>query len=205
MKIIGLTGGVASGKNFIAEIFAKSGAAIFDADNEVHKLLDSDKSTIAEVQKYFPESLIEKKIDRKILGKIVFADKNKLEILEKILHPKVREQYQKFLKLSQRRRVKLVILNIPLLLEKGGYKCDKIIAIITSKIAQKHRFLNRHKISNSQILEFSKLEEKFYQIKSKQINNLERRKKADFVIFNGLSKGYTMAQVKEILRQVQDD
>lgn len=96
MKIIGLTGGIASGKNFIAEIFAKNGAVIFDADVEVHKLLESDKSTIEEVINSFPESFIEQKINRKILGKIVFSNSKKLEILEKILHPKVRKKYQSF-------------------------------------------------------------------------------------------------------------
>ena len=58
MKIIGLTGGVASGKNFVAEIFAQKGAVIFDADKEVHRLLDSDKSTISKVKKIFPESFL---------------------------------------------------------------------------------------------------------------------------------------------------
>ena len=192
MKIIGLTGGIASGKNFVADIFAKNGAMVFDADAQVHKLLESDESTIQEIRKHFPESFIEQKINRKILGEIVFSDTKKLEILENILHPKVREQYSEFLKLAHRRGARLAVLNIPLLLEKGGYECDKIVAIITSKIVQKYRFLGRHKESNSQDL----LEEKFQKIKSQQINNLERVKRADFVVFNGLSKAKTIGASK---------
>jgi len=101
MKIIGLTGGIASGKNFVAEILAKKDAAIFDADKEVHKLLESDKSTILEVSKKFSQSFIDKKINRKILGEIVFSPgekgAKKLKILEKIIHPKIRKNHLEFL------------------------------------------------------------------------------------------------------------
>ena len=204
MKIIGLTGGIASGKNFIAEVFKKNGAIIFDADAEVHEILRSDKVAISEIAGHFSESVVEGKINRKILGKIVFGDVKKLHILEKILHTKVRKNYEEFLKSAQRRRKKLVVLNIPLLLETKAYKCDKVVAIITTKIAQKYRFLARHKKSFPQnfLEEISGLEEKFHQIKSKQISNLERRKRADFVIFNGLSKSNTIKQVACILGEM---
>ena len=85
MKIIGLTGGIASGKNFVAEIFQKNGAAVFDADKEVHELLESHVEAIKEVKENFPESVIGKKISRKLLGQIVFLDSQKLKILEKII------------------------------------------------------------------------------------------------------------------------
>jgi dephospho-CoA kinase len=81
MKIIGLTGGIASGKNFVAEIFQKNGAAVFDADKEVHELLESHAEAIKEVKENFPESVIGKKISRKLLGQIVFSDPQKLKIL----------------------------------------------------------------------------------------------------------------------------
>ena len=92
ISVVGLTGGIASGKNFVAEIFSKNGAAIFDADKEVHLLLESNQDVIAQIKKNFPQSLVNHKIDRKILGKIVFDKKSaqKLKILEEILHPKVR-------------------------------------------------------------------------------------------------------------------
>lgn len=203
MKIIGLTGGIASGKNFVAEVFAKNGAVVFDADKEVHQLLELDKSTFREVNKFFPEAVIDKKIDRKILGKIVFSaeDKSgkKLKILEKILHTKVRKKYQEFLKKSKKE--KLAVLNIPLLLESEGYDCDKIVAIITSKAIQKKRFLERAKKNHPKIFAAEKknFEKKFEQIRSKQLSNLERKKRADFVINSSLSKASTIKQVKKFL------
>ncbi|MBM5782478.1 MAG: dephospho-CoA kinase [Pelagibacterales bacterium] len=168
MKIIGLTGGVASGKNFIADIFAKHGAAIFDADQEVHNLLKNDQITISEIKKHFPESFINNEIDRKILGKIVFSNKEKLKILEDIIHEKVRKAYDYFLKSVKKLGKKIIVLNIPLLLETKSYKCDKIIAISISKIAQKQRFLSRNKMQN---LEDSTI--RFYQIYSRQISKKE--------------------------------
>ncbi len=201
MKIIGLTGGVASGKNLIAEIFAKNGAAVFDADAEVHKLLELDKSTIQAVKKIFPASFIEQKIDRKILGKIVFADEKKLRVLEKILHPKVRKNYQKFLKSAREEKKKFAVLNIPLLLETKGYKCDYVVAIIAKKSVQKKRFLAREKNKNP-AAKISESEKKFTKIISKQISNSERKAKADFVIKNDGSMTDAAVQVKKILSQI---
>jgi dephospho-CoA kinase len=204
MKIIGLTGGIASGKNFVAEIFAQNGAAVFDADKEVHKLLELDKSTILEVKKNFPESFVAGKIERKILGKIVFADAQKLKILEKILHPKVRKKYQEFLDAARKEKKKIVVLNIPLLLETQGYECHKILAIIVSPSIQKKRFLARAKKNNPQnfTAERKILEKIFEQIHAKQISNLERKFKADFVVNSGISKKETEAQVKKIIAEI---
>ncbi len=201
MKIIGLTGGIASGKNLIAEIFAKNGAAVFDADAEVHKLLESGKSTIQAVKKNFPESFVEQKIDRKILGKIVFGDAKKLQILEKILHPKVRKNYQEFLKSAREEKKKLAVLNIPLLLEVKGYKCDCIVAIIATKAVQKKRFLAREKNKNPDAKIFES-EKKFAQIILKQISNSERKAKADFVIKNDGNRSDAVVQVKKILQKL---
>lgn len=201
MKIIGLTGGVASGKNLIAEIFAKNGAAVFDADAEVHKLLKSDQSSIRAVKKIFPESFVEQKIDRKILGKIVFADEKKLRVLEKILHPKVRKNYQKFLKSAREKKKKFAVLNIPLLLETKGYKCDYVVAIIAKKSVQKKRFLAREKNKNP-AAKIAESEKKFAQIISKQISNSERKTKADFVIKNDGDKADAAVRVKKILLKI---
>jgi dephospho-CoA kinase len=200
MKIIGLTGGIASGKNFVAEIFRQKGAAVFDADCEVHSLLELDKSTILQVKNSFPESFVEGKIERKILGKIVFASAQKLKILEEILHPQVRKKYQEFLATAQKEKKKIAVLNIPLLLETQGYECDKILAITASPSIQKKRFLARARKNNPKnfALEKKNLEKKFEQIRSKQISNFERKSRADFTINSNASKSFVIAQVKKI-------
>lgn len=191
--VIGLTGGVASGKNFVAKIFAKNGAVIFDADQEVHELLAADQSTIAEVKKNFPESFVEQKIDRKILGKIVFADEKKLRILEKILHPKVRKNCQKFIVRVKKEKKTIAVLNIPLLLETNHYKSDYIVAISTSIAIRKKRFLARSESANVKI---------FNQICANQISDAKREKRADFVINNNGSKRDAVQKVKKIISRL---
>jgi len=202
MKIIGLSGGIACGKNFIADIFAKNGCVIFDGDAQVHQLLSSHKLTISQVKKHFPESFVDGKIDRKILGKIVFSNQKKLQILEKIIHQKVRENYAEFLKKAQKNGAKCVVLNIPLLLETKGYECDFIVAIITKRSVQIKRFITREKLKNPQSL-VKDLKEKFAQIIKRQTSNQIRKKHADFIIQNDDLKSHAVKQVKEILKEIK--
>ena len=192
-KVIGLTGGIASGKNFVAEIFAKKGAVVFDADKEVHNLLEFDKSTIDQVRKQFPESFIDEKIDRKILGKAVFANEDKLRILEKILHPKVRKKYREFVIGAKKDNKKFVVLNVPSLLETKAYKSDFVIAIVAPLTVRKKRFMARSK--NSDLKTFN-------QIRAKQMTDLERKKHADFVIKNDKTREAIEQQVDIILQKI---
>lgn len=208
MRIIGLSGGIASGKNFVADIFEKNGAAVFDADAEVHQIFAKDKKIISQIGKTFPSAVKSNSIDRKLLGKLVFNNTEKLEILEKILHPEVRKKYQEFLKAAKKNHKKITILNIPLLLEKSQgdntYKCDKIISVIVKKSLQKRRFLARARKLNPQNFkaELKNLEKKFEDIFARQITNSERKTKSDFVINSGISKAETIKQVKNIIPQL---
>ncbi len=203
MLIVGLTGGIASGKNFVADIFAKKGAAIFDADKEVHNLMESDKSAISAVAEKFPDSFFEGKINRSKLSELIFVDddsyQEKIEILEKIFHPRVRDKYDEFLKKSDLEGKKIVVLNIPLLLETKSYDCDKIIAIIVEENLRKRRFLERAKSSKQSK---TALEKKFQQVLSRQINNEQRKLLADFIVDNNGSKIETEKQVLEVISQL---
>lgn len=206
MKIIGLTGGIASGKNLISDIFKEKGAMVFDADQEVHDILKLDKTAILEVGNSFPQALVNGEVDRKILGKAVFSDAKKIQILEGIIHPKVRERYEKFLKLAKEKDVKIVVLNIPLLLEKKGYECDIIIAIVTFKFLQKYRFLQRYKQSHPQasLMQIHESKERFLNIRSIQMSNFQRIKQSDFVIFNGLFRACVIRHAGKIISRISE-
>jgi dephospho-CoA kinase len=204
MLIIGLTGMVASGKNFVADFFKKKGAAIFDADLEVHKIFSANPNNwqiISKIAKAFPPALDKDDlVNRKILGQIVFNDPKKLQILEDIIHPEIRKKEIQFLKLMRRRGKKLAILNIPLLLDKPGYqRCDKIISVIILDIAQKYRFTKRCQTNHQNQ---SQAESHLKQIKARQINNLKHKQKADFLIYNGISKAYTIRQINHIYSKI---
>ncbi len=175
--IIGLSGGIAAGKNFVAQILEKKGAVIFDADFEVHQIYTSDEEVILLVEQYFPEAVIDKKIDRQILSQIIIHNHQKIKILENIIHPKIRDRYNKFIK---DHKDKIIILNIPLLLENSGYNYDYLFAIITDLQIRKQRFIAREKLKENNDIRI--LERKFDKIVALQIDDKIRISKADLVI-----------------------
>lgn len=186
MKIIGLSGGIASGKNTVANIFSELGIEVFDADAVVHNLYSQDKNIIEIVAKNFPESFDGKIINRKILSSLISKNPSKIVILEKIIHPKIREIYQNFLEKNLQKKADFVVINIPLLLESNQYKTDKIIALIADEKTRQDRYIQRVvpdlKNANSDLI--NQLKNKFLMLKNKQISDAERIKNADFVIQN---------------------
>ena len=140
--IIGILGGVGSGKSTVAAEFAKLGCEVIDADKIAHELLDKPivkKKVVAS----FGEVILDSagKIDRKKLADIVFADADKpvspsvrrgrLSALNRIIHPLVLKEVRKLIKKAKgRKRVKAIVLDMPLLVEVGWAKrCDKLIFV----------------------------------------------------------------------------
>jgi dephospho-CoA kinase len=203
MKIIGLTGGIASGKNLVSDFFVKNGAIIFDADEEVHNLLENDENVISQIKEKFPDSFINGKINRRLLGMIAIQHSNQLEVLENIIHPKVRENYQKFLEKAKENNVNFVVLNVPLLLETNSYETDAIIGVIANENIRKERFLKREELKNPENFKNIKkdLEEKFKNFISNQISDFERIKKANFVIENEGS----IKDLEELTQEIIDE
>lgn len=186
MKIIGLSGGIASGKNTVADIFHELGIEVFDADAVVHNLYLQDQEIIKLVAQNFLESFDGKIINRKILSALISQNPSQIHILEKIIHPKIREIYQNFLEKNLQKKSNFVVINIPLLLESNQYKTDKIIAIIADEKTRQDRYIQRVvaylKNANPDLI--NELKNKFLMLKNKQISDEERIKKADFIIYN---------------------
>lgn len=198
MMIIGLTGGVASGKSFVQDILRWDKIPVFDADYEVHQLIAENKKVILAIKKSFPSSIVNDKIDRKLLGLEVFGNKEKLAKLEQIIYPSLHKKEAEFIKENKRKKAKFVVLNIPLLLEKKRYQnCDKVIAILASKQIRFERFKKRFK--NENLLEVKK---RFNQIISNQTTDLQRKSKADFLIYNSSSKAFCTRQIKSIIKTI---
>lgn len=200
MKIIGLTGNIASGKNFVADIFKNLGAKVFDADEEVSNLLDKNTNIIEEIEDYFPSVIIKnkisKKIDREILAKLVFKNINNLEKLQNIIHPVIKKKRYKFIKQCYLNRRKLLILNIPLLFENNIHlECDMSVLVTSSKFVQRQRFIKREQFKG---INKNTLVAKFENIIQNQMPNCKKHKLADFIIKNGLGKSFTNAQVNKI-------
>lgn len=207
MKIIGLSGGIASGKNSVAEIFSKLGVKIFDADLIVHDLFINNKIVIQQIAKQFPQAMKSSGIDRKIIAEIITKNPQKLAIIENIIHPLVRNNYQQFLTINDKNNEKLVILNIPLLQEKKYYKADKIIAIITDEEIRRNRYIKRSiaDINKEDQIIISQLNEKFTLLKNQQISDEERIKIADYVIKNNSNYQDLEQQVIVIFKKISNE
>ncbi len=139
--IIGILGGVGSGKSAVAAEFAKLGCAVIDADKIAHKLLDK-KDLRKRIVARFGRGILDSKgkISRRKLAKIVFADAGKIAALNKLIHPLVLKEVTKLIKKAnghlgcRQTRVKAIVLDMPLLLEVGWEKrCDKLVFVKCSR------------------------------------------------------------------------
>ena len=146
-------------------------------------------------------------IDRKIIAEIITKNPQKLAIIENIIHPLVRNNYQQFLTINDKNNEKLVILNIPLLQEKKYYKTDKIIAIITDEEIRRNRYIKRSiaDINKEDQIIISQLNEKFTLLKNQQISDEERIKIADYVIKNNSNYQDLEQQVIVIFKKISNE
>ena len=130
--IIGILGGIASGKSTVAAEFAKLGCKVVDADKIVHELLQ--KTVVKDkVTGLFGQAILDSagKIDRQKLAEVVFTDADKLSSLNKIIHPLVLERTEELIELYNRQSgIKAIVLDMPLLAEVGwAERCDKLIFV----------------------------------------------------------------------------
>ena len=171
--IIGLTGGIASGKSTVSKYLAEKGFKVYDAD-KIAKNISEEKYVQEEIITTFGDKILDRNgnIDRKKLKEIVFENKDKLKKLNGIIHPKVIDFYKK---LKEKNTDEMIIFDVPLLLESGLDKiCDKILVVISDYEVQLDRIVERDKIDR----------ELASKIVKAQLSNEERIKKADIVIEN---------------------
>ena len=197
MKIIGLTGSIGMGKSTIAKMLKDLGVPVFDADHSVHLMLSSEDFLVDKIGRFFPEVLKilnnKKYIDRKILGEIVFKNKEKKNILENILHPEVGRRRKKWKSYLQRENYKAICYDVPLLFETGGDKaCDCIIVVTAPFFIQKQRVLRRKNMSNI----------KFFNILNNQFPDSEKRKRADYIVNTGNGYRHSRDQLIRIVKKI---
>lgn len=191
-KIIGLTGGIGSGKTTIAKHFTSLGVPVYIADDEAKKLMDNSE-IIAKLQAVFGEEIIEnQKIDRKALAQIVFQNPKKLKILNSIIHPAVKKHFTDWL--STYKNHPIIIKEAAILFESGSYKdCDSIITVTSPLEERVNRVMKRDNASRESILD--------------RINNQwtdeQRISKSDYVIVN-ISVNEALKQAEEILKKLNN-
>lgn len=183
--IIGLTGGIASGKTTVSNFFKEKGFLVFDAD-KIAKDISEQKEVVEEIILHFGKEILDEnlKIDRKKLKNIIFKDKKKLETLNKIIHPKV---YSFYKDIKKNKKLKKVVFDVPLLFESGIDKlCDRVLLVVANREIKIDRIMKRDNISQE-------LAEK---IIDSQMSDEEKIKKADIVIENN-------EDIEKLLRKIE--
>ncbi len=189
MRVLGLTGSIAMGKSTASAIFRSLGIPVYDSDAVVHSLLSSTAvQTIAAV---FPDVIVHGAVDRLALGAKVFGDSVRLQQLESILHPLVLQAERRFLQCAASSHKYLVVLDIPLLFETHSERrCDAVAVVTAPPFLQTQRAMRRVGMTLKK-LEF---------IKSRQISESEKRRRATFVVPTGLGYRSTLRSLIQITK-----
>jgi dephospho-CoA kinase len=195
MKVIGLTGGIGSGKSTVSQFLAKLGAVIIDADKVGHEAFKPDTELWQGVVAAFGRQILTPKgdIDRGKLGKIVFGSSESLARLNRIMHPRMYVMVEAHLEEYRRQGVDVVVLEAPLLLEAGWTPLvDEVWIVIAPEATVLKRLQERTGLSEPESLA---------RIHS-QMSNEERVKQADVVINNDCDLADLKARVSELWQRL---
>ncbi|MFK5957741.1 MAG: dephospho-CoA kinase [Lutibacter sp.] len=150
MKVIGLTGGIGSGKSTVLSMFQKLGAVTYIADIEAKKLMNTNEELIDKISQLFgKKAYLYNELNKKYIASIVFNDQQKLAELNELVHPKVRDHFNKFLKKTT---AKIVIYESAILFESDNNKrCDFIITVTANFEDKLKRVMKRDGVTKQQI------------------------------------------------------
>jgi dephospho-CoA kinase len=186
--ILGLTGSIGMGKSTVAAMFEAAGVPVFDADAEVRRLQGPGGPLLPAIEVAFPGSTGPEGVLREKLGAQVFGDAQALARLEAIVHPAVAAERHAFM--IEHSGEPLVVFDIPLLFEKGGWVSVDAIAVVSAPAeVQRQRVLARPGMTP----------EKFAHILSLQVPDAEKRARATYVIDTGTSIRRTEDEVRALI------
>ena len=191
MLRIGIIGDIGSGKSYVAKNF---GFPVFNADYEVSKLYKSDKKIFLKLKKKLPKYIFSYPIDKKQITSAILANNHNLKKIIKIIHKKIRINMNLFLKKNKNK--KIVILDIPLLLENKINKKNDILVFVDSKKVNILKRLKKRKNYNIKLIK------KFKQI---QLPVDLKKKRSNFIIKNKFTKRSVIKEIKEILKKIKDE
>ena len=185
--IIGLTGSIGMGKSTVAAMFRKLGVPVFDADAEVRRVQGPGGRALAAIEDLFPGTTHDGGLHREKLGAAVFGDHTKLRALERILYPLVAEAQSEFL--GAHRLKPAIVLDVPLLFEKGGWRRVGAIAVVSAPVwMQTKRVMRRPGMTYARLKAIRRL----------QVPDRVKRARADFIIETGRPKSATQRQIRAI-------
>ena len=189
-KIIGLTGGIGSGKTTIADYFADKGIPVYIADDEARKISESPE-ILRSIRKVFGDEVFNNdKLDRVKVSQIVFNNNHKLKQLNEIIHPAVKKHFKNWV--LQNSNFDFIVYETAILFESGSYKqCDVVISVIAPIETRINRVMIRDSVSREDVLN---------RIKN-QLSDEDLIKKSDYIIENNTVEE-TKRHVDKILKKI---
>jgi dephospho-CoA kinase len=185
---IGILGSIGSGKSYVAKKF---GHPIFNADLEVSKIYKKDKKTFNKLKKNLSKYIFSFPINKDEISKAILANKSNLKKIVKIVHFEVRKQLNIFLK--KNRNKKIVILDIPLLLENKINRKEDVLIFIESKRSDILKRLKRRNNFNQKLFNiFNKI----------QLPIDYKKKKSQFIVKNNFTKKTVKKAIRNILKEI---
>ena len=185
MKIVGLTGSIGMGKSTTADMFRTAGIPV----NALYA-----NEAVPLVDKAFPGAVVSGVVDRQILSRQLALNPDQFKTLEQIVHPLVRAKEVEFVANARKQGADIVVLDIPLLFETGDLsRIGKIIVVTCSPEMQRERVLARPNMT----------EDKFQMILSRQVPDVEKRAKADYIIDTGKGLDSARSQVEDIIKNLR--
>lgn len=193
MKRIGLTGGIGSGKTYVAKVFESLGVPVFYADVEAKKLLNTSASLINSIKNNFGENVyIDGKLDKKKISQIIFSNDNKLKEINNLVHPEVSDLFKVWC-LDQ--SSSYVIKEAAIIFESKSYlKLDAVICVAAPLEVRIERILNRDNTTKKEIKN---------RIKN-QISQEEKESLSDFIIIND-EKEMLLPQIISIHEKISQE
>jgi dephospho-CoA kinase len=190
--VIGLTGSIGMGKSTVARMLRTLGVPVFDADAEVRRLQGPGGELLAAIESLHPGTTGAIGVDRVKLGQAVFGDRAALDRLERLVHPAVEIARRRFLRRNRSRPI--VVLDVPLLFEKGsGRRVDVTLVVSAAAWQQRKRVLARPGMTPA----------KLARIRALQMPDAEKRRRADFVLSTGRLRTRTASDLRRILACVE--
>lgn len=190
--LVGLTGGIATGKSLVDAVLRELGAVIIDADVLAREVVEPGEPALAEIVAEFGPGVVgpDGRLDRKALGAIVFADPERRRRLETLTHPRIRERFAARLEaLGADGFGGLVFFDAAVMIESGNYRnMDRLVVVVTDEATQLARLMARDGIGRDEALR---------KIRS-QMPLAEKAKLADYVIDNSADRAVTEARAREV-------
>lgn len=195
MLVVGLTGGIASGKSTVSGLFQQLGVPVICADELAHEAVKPGAPALEEIRREFGDESIDEKgnLDRAAMAALVFHDPSLRKKLESIIHPRVSEGKNRRLEEFRRRGYAVVVVDVPLLYESGWEKeFDLVVVVHVPRHVQEQRLVDRDGMTHEDAR--ARLDA--------QMPIEDKRARADRVVDNTGSVPYTREQVVAILREL---